>query len=114
MLQSSPKPWVSALGSSSTVMCLVTARAQETMEIECATVPSSATTSRKFLPNWRYQINYSRCSGLVQKPGAPVEAGRISGAFTPNRKRANQDWLRDINPVYKYPHTNSSRNGTVA
>src|SRR5277367_6011855 len=82
--------------------------------IECATVPSSATTSRKFLSNWRYQINCPRCSESAQKPGAPVEAGRISGAFTPNRKRANHDWLRDINPVYKYPHTNSNKNGTVA
>ncbi len=36
-----------------------------------------------------------------QKPGAPVEAGRISGAFTPKRRCANQDWLSDMNPVYR-------------
>jgi hypothetical protein len=28
------------------------------------------------------------CRGRIQKPGAPVEAGRISGAFTPKRRCA--------------------------
>src|ERR1700746_3167244 len=31
-----------------------------------------------------------------QNPGAPLEAGRISGAFTPKRRCANHAWLSDI------------------
>ena len=41
----------------------------------------------------------SKICPLDQNPGAPVEAGRISGALTPKRRCANQDWLRDMKPV---------------
>src|SRR5713101_6462779 len=37
--------------------------------------------------------------GDVQKPGAPEDAGRISGAFTPKRRCAKYVWPSDIKPV---------------